>query len=88
MYSTNDKKKTQYNDIKKQTRFTTKYIYVYDESKLKDDFYKMVFLHCPNCGAPLKSIRGNVVCEYCGSYVDPVNLKEWKIVYYKDDYNK
>ena len=86
MYATNQKKKRQYSDVKKQTRFTTKYIYVYDQSKLKDETYTMVFLHCPNCGAPLKSVNGNVTCEYCGSYVSPINLKEWKIVFYKNDY--
>lgn len=85
MFSSNDKKKEQYTDIKKQTRFTTKYVYVYDESKL-DAAQTMIFMHCPNCGAILKTVNGNVTCEYCGTYVEPVNLKEWRIVSFKNDY--
>ena len=86
-FSSNDKNKEQYPDIKKQTRFTTKYVYVYDESKLKEGT-DLVFLHCPNCGAILKTVNGDVTCEYCGTYVAPVNLKEWKIVSFKNDYEK
>lgn len=29
---------------------------------------------CPNCGAPVRSL-GAKKCEYCGSYVEPVNIK-------------
>ena len=85
MFSSNDPKKEQYSDLKKQTRFTTKYVYVYDESKLKDS-QNMIFMHCPNCGAILKTVNGNVTCEFCGTHVDEVNLKEWRIVSYKNDY--
>ena len=32
--------------------------------------------HCPNCGAPLSRL-GAKVCEYCGTPVIEINIKEW-----------
>ena len=25
-------------------------------------------------------------CEYCGTYIQPVNLKSWYMISYKEDY--
>lgn len=81
-YSSNEKGTKSHDDVKKQTRYTCEFVYVYDEEKVGYD--KEVFgMHCPNCGAPLKGIgAGN--CVYCGIHVEPVNLKAWKIVSYKE----
>ena len=85
-YDNNDKKinKTFFKDVKKQTRYTTKYVYVYDESAF--DYNATTFsITCPNCGAALEFFgAGN--CKYCGSYIEPINLKNWFIVSYKEDY--
>ena len=73
-----------YNDVKKQTRYTTQFVYVYDETQFKYN-QKAYSISCPNCGAPLKRLgAGN--CEYCGNYIEPINLKNWYMVSYKEDY--
>ncbi len=33
---------------------------------------------CPNCGAPITSL-GAKRCEYCGTAIEPLNLRVWKI---------
>lgn len=85
-YNNNSKnyKKKVYTDVKKQTRYTTQYVYVYDESAF--DYNATTFsITCPNCGAALEFFgAGN--CKYCGSYIEPINLKNWFIVSYKEDY--
>jgi len=76
--------KKDYNSLKKQTRYTTKFVYVYDETKFKYN-QKAFSINCPNCGAPLlKLSEGN--CSYCGTYIKPINLKNWYMISYKDDY--
>lgn len=71
-------------NLKKQTRYTCKFIYIYDENKIGKD--KNIFsIRCPNCGAPLKGI-GNYTCEYCSSHIEHLNLKVWKMSSYKEDY--
>ena len=35
-------------------------------------------VNCPNFGAPVKHLGGNS-CDYCGTYVEPINLKNWFI---------
>lgn len=84
-YSDSSKKQNKkYEGLKKQTRYSTQFVYVYDESKFK--YNKMTLtISCPNCGAPLNKLgEGN--CQYCGTYIKPVNLKGWYMVSYKDDY--
>lgn len=84
-YYKNSEAKNDYSDIKKQTRYTSKFVYIYDDLKL--DPAKISFaINCPNCGAPLKSV-GAGECAYCGTYVEPVNLKSWKMLSYKEDYD-
>lgn len=81
-YSSNIKNEKVYDDVKKQTRYTCEFVYVYDEEKVgydKDTFG----IHCPNCGAPLKGL-GSGNCMYCGIHVEPVNLKVWKMISYKE----
>ena len=83
-YSTNRKDKKSFSDVKKQTRYTSEFVYVYDESKF-DDKQVSFSVHCPNCGAPIKNLLSNY-CEYCSSYVEKINLKLWKMSSYKEDY--
>lgn len=73
-------------NIKKQTRYTTKFAYIYDESNF--DTNRINFsINCPNCGAPINNIKDRT-CLYCSSYVEPINLKVWKMIEYKEDYNE
>ena len=85
-YYKNSQKDQTYNDIKKQTRYTCKFVYIYDENKIGE--HKKVFLiRCPNCGAPLRKFNnGDIECEYCSSHLEPINLKLWKMSSYKEDY--
>ena len=80
----NDKVKISksFDEVKKQTRYTTKFAYIYDESKFYENTVNFA-INCPNCGAPLKR---HDFCSYCGSHVEPINLKCWKMVSYKEDY--
>lgn len=71
-------------NLKKQTRYTCKFIYIYNENKIGKN-KKNFSMNCPNCGAPLKEI-GNYTCEYCSSHIEHVNLKIWKMSSYQEDY--
>lgn len=84
-YYKNSNKKNKYSGIKRQTRYTCKFIYIYDETKLEKD-EKIFTISCPNCGAPLKKFNLGE-CEYCSSHFEPINLKLWKMSSYKEDYN-
>lgn len=77
-------KNKKFADLKKQTRYTTQFVYVYDETKFK--YNQMAHtISCPNCGAPLGKLgEGN--CQYCGTYIKPINLKGWYMVSYSEDY--
>lgn len=84
-YKTNRKDKKSFDGLKKQTRYTSKFIYVYDESKF--DTEQVSFsLHCQNCGAPIRSLKESA-CEYCMAPVQRINFKAWKMASYKEDYN-
>ena len=84
-YSDSSKKQNQkFAGLKKQTRYSTQFVYVYDESKFKYNQMSLT-ISCPNCGAPLNKLgEGN--CQYCGTYIKPINLKGWYMVSYKDEY--
>ena len=82
-YSSNIKKDLVYDDIRKQTRYITEWVYVYDENKFNKKSVNFS-VHCPNCGAPLNKI-GDTTCNYCGIYVEPLNLKAWKLLSIKED---
>ena len=83
-YYKNDDKKNVYPDLKRETKYTCKFVYVYDETKLKRNDVAIT-VNCPNCGAPLRNFgAGN--CEYCSSHVEAINLKAWKMISYSEDY--
>lgn len=69
---------------KKQTLYTLEFIYIYDPEKY-DSNQTLIGVHCPNCGAPVKSL-GEKVCAYCGSGLEDINLKHWYISSYKEIY--
>lgn len=73
-----------YSEYKKQTRYTTEFIYVYDPEKIVKN-QNLIGINCPNCGAPVKDL-GNKKCRYCGSGLEDINLKSWHISSYKEDY--
>lgn len=75
--------KIEINDrYKKQTRFACKFIYIYDESLVKD-YEKVIVTNCPNCGAVIKSL-GHKYCDYCGSQIKEINLKAWAFSSYEE----
>ena len=83
-YRNDSTKKDKFADIKKQTRYTTEFVYIYDETKFRANV-RALTISCPNCGAPLTKLgAGN--CSYCGTYIKPINLKGWYMVSYKEDY--
>ena len=71
---------------KKQTKYNIELIYVQDADMFEfDNAYGTT---CPHCGAPIKGIGKNFVCEYCGLGVTPINIKVWSLhKFYEVDYN-
>lgn len=84
-YKTNKKSTKSFNDIMKQTRYTSEFVYVYDEAKIGVRQIA-ISIHCKNCGAPITNLR-NSFCEYCMTPVQRINLRAWKMSSYKEDYN-
>ena len=62
---------------KVQTRFNMELVYIQDLSKIKESV-TAVGAVCPNCGAPITAL-GNRSCEYCGSAVEPVDVRVWRL---------
>lgn len=75
-------------EYKKQTRYNMELVYIQDIDMLDNaGIGSAVGTTCPNCGAPVRSL-GAKKCEYCGSYVEPVNIKVWKLQsFHEVDYN-
>ena len=70
---------------KEQTKYNVELMYIQDADTVEID--NAVGTTCPHCGAPIKNL-GNMVCEYCGSSVTPINIKVWTLhKYYEVDYN-
>lgn len=62
---------------KEQHRCEMELIYVQDVSKV-EDAATSYGVHCPNCGAPITKL-GSKFCEYCGSVVEPINIRVWEL---------
>lgn len=73
-----------YTDYKKQTLYTTEFIYVYNPEKISKN-QSLIGINCPNCGAPIKDL-GKKFCRYCNSGLEDINLKSWHISLYKEEY--
>ena len=62
-------------DHLKEVRINTEFMYVYDNSKLKNG--EAISLNCPNCGAPIKGL-GHKICPYCNTGLIDLATKTWK----------
>lgn len=74
-------------EYKKQTRYQTEFVFIYDVQKAGYDI-KTIGLNCPNCGSPLKGYAQRI-CNYCKTGIDISVLdfdKAWKIVDFKEEY--
>ena len=60
-----------------QTRYDMEWVYVQDVEKLPKE-KRAMGLNCPNCGAPVSQV-GAKFCEYCGSAVEPINIRVWSL---------
>ena len=74
----------EYKDYKKQTRYITEFIYIYNPDKVMKN-QSLIGINCPNCGAPVKDL-GHKKCRYCGSGLEDINLKSWHISLFKEEY--
>ena len=81
-YENNLSNNNYYATNKKQVKYNTKFIYIYDYS-LADEQLVIDILHCPNCGAPIVNLE-NLFCDYCKSGINEVEIKMWKMVEYKE----
>ena len=59
-----------------QTKFDVDMIYIQDRDKLEEDLDGARAYNCPNCGAPIKSLKYKS-CEYCGCGIEEYNIKVW-----------
>lgn len=74
-------------EYKKQTRYTTKFVYIVDSKQAGFDL-NVLGLNCPNCGSPVTKLT-DYNCAYCNAVlnIQVANLlKCWKIIDYKEDY--
>lgn len=63
------------NNEKEQHRYELEIVYVQDVSALGHAAMG-VGVTCPNCGAPVSDL-GAKVCSYCGTEVEPLNIRVW-----------
>ncbi len=71
---------------KKQTRYTTTFVYVYDTKQAGFDF-RILGITCPSCGGPISNLRAKK-CSYCqsGIHFQVASLaKSWKVIDLKED---
>lgn len=71
-----------YEKNKKQVKYDTKFIYIYDY-KVADEDKVIDIMHCPNCGAPITRLEP-LFCDYCKAGINEVELRLWKMVEYKE----
>ncbi|NLY36877.1 MAG: zinc ribbon domain-containing protein [Tissierellia bacterium] len=69
-------------DYLSQEVYTLYYLYVQDVDLLNNK--EALGLNCPNCGAPVKNL-GSKFCDYCGSGIQEINLRVWRLVDYKKE---
>lgn len=84
---TKENKRIASDKFKKQTRYQTTFIYIYDVKQAGFDI-GILGINCPNCGSPVNSLE-QTSCSYCksGLNIKVANLLRcWKIIEYKEDY--
>jgi len=59
-----------------QFKFELEALYVQDLGQLESQSISALAFNCPNCGAPVPSL-GDKACKYCGSAIDPLNIRVW-----------
>ena len=72
--------------VKKQVRYSSKFVYIVDGDAYKKDF-NVYGINCPNCGAVIPSLELKT-CRYCSSglNIQVVNLlKCWKLIDCKEN---
>ena len=63
-------------DLKYQTKYEMDLLYIQDREKVENDSDRALGYNCPNCGAPIKSLKYKS-CEYCGCGIQEYNIKVW-----------
>lgn len=61
----------------RQTRYNMEFMYIQDREKLQSGQTAMA-VTCPQCGAPISRL-GSKFCEYCGSGIEPINIRVWSL---------
>ncbi len=82
-----DGKVTVSSEEKKQTRYTTTFVYIYDTKKAGFDARVLGFV-CPKCGGPIEDITAKH-CKYChsGIHIQIANMTRcWKVIELTEDY--
>jgi len=51
-------------------------LYVQDRNQLPSPSVEALAFNCPNCGAPVPGL-GEKTCAYCGSAIEPLNIRVW-----------
>lgn len=51
-------------------------LYVQDRDQLPSPSIEALAFNCPNCGAPIPKL-GDKTCAYCGSAIEPLNIRVW-----------
>ena len=51
-------------------------LYVQDRNQLPSPSIEALAFNCPNCGAPVPKL-GEKTCAYCGSTIEPLNIRVW-----------
>lgn len=62
---------------KRQTRYQMEWVYIQDAEAMPEE-RRAVGFTCPNCGAPIKKL-GSRSCEYCGTALEPINIRVWSL---------
>ena len=60
-----------------QTKYNLELMYIQDAALISGRTTGQSTV-CPQCGAPVNRL-GNKKCEYCGSYVEPINIRSWSL---------
>lgn len=67
----------------RQTRYNMEFMYIQDREKLQPG-QTAAAVTCPQCGAPVSRL-GSKFCEYCGSGIEPINIRVWSLNRIQED---
>lgn len=64
-------------EYKYQTKYNIDLIYIQNREIVNSNEYDdALAVNCPNCGAPVSSLKANF-CEYCGTGIVEFNIRAW-----------